>query len=149
VSPTTCGHPGVVDVSDVFEANGTAYMALGYEEGLSFAKWLQGLGRFATQAEFDAILTPLLDALAYVHGKDMLHRDIAPDNIIIRNDGSPVLIDFGAARQAIAERSQVMSAIVKGGYSPPEQYTTTGKALVGHLRAWRDAPLCADGASRR
>lgn len=133
---TTCRHPGVVEVSDVFEANGTAYMALGYEDGYSFGGWLKSLGRvagggqprWATQAELDAILKPLLAALAYVHSKDMLHRDLAPDNIIIRLDGTPVLIDFGAARQAIAQRSQIMSAIVKGGYSPPEQYTTSGKA---------------------
>ena len=123
-----CKHPSVVDVSDVFEANGTAYMVLSYEDGLSFKVWLEGLGRRPTQSELDALLSPLLDALQFVHAQDLLHRDIAPDNIMIRTDGKPCLIDFGAARQALAQRSAMMSAIVKTGFSPPEQYTTTGRS---------------------
>lgn len=123
-----CAHPNVVAVADVFEANGTAYMVLGYEQGQSLRSWLEALGRPPTQAEIDRLLVPILDALEYVHGVGLLHRDIAPDNIMIRPDGSPCLIDFGAARQAVAERSQVMSAVVKGGYSPPEQYTRSGRS---------------------
>jgi len=123
----SCHHPNVVSVADVFEANQTAYMVLGYEEGRSLKSWLEMLGRAPTQDEIDAILAPLLDALAYVHGQGLLHRDIAPDNIMIRSDGKPCLIDFGSARQAVAERSQVMSALVKSGYSPPEQYTRAGR----------------------
>jgi serine/threonine protein kinase/tetratricopeptide (TPR) repeat protein len=123
-----CRHPSIVGVADVFEAYGTAYMVLEFEDGSSFNRWLDLLGRPPSQDEIDGILVPLLDALAYLHSHDMLHRDIAPDNIMIRRDGKPCLIDFGAARQAIAERSQVMSAIVKAGYSPPEQYTTAGRS---------------------
>jgi serine/threonine protein kinase len=123
-----CRHPGVVTVADVFTANGTAYMVLGYEEGRSLKDWLARLGRTPTQSDLDRILAPLLDALAFVHAQGLLHRDIAPDNIIIRDDGSPCLIDFGAARQAVAERSAIMSAIVKSGFSPPEQYTRSGRA---------------------
>ena len=123
-----CKHPNIVDVADVFEANGTAYMVLAYEEGTSLAQWLARLGRPPSQSELDAIVVPLLDALETVHGKGMLHRDIAPDNIIVRRNGSPCLIDFGAARAAIANQSHAISAIVKSGYSPPEQYTTTGRA---------------------
>jgi serine/threonine protein kinase len=123
-----CKHTNVVDVTDVFEDNGTAYMVLVYEVGQSLANWLNALGRPPTQNEIDGPLNALLDALAFVHAQGLLHRDIAPDNIIIRTDGTPCLIDFGAARQAIAERSQLMPAIVKSGYSPPEQYATTGKA---------------------
>ncbi len=130
----TCKHPGIVDVSDVFEANGTAYMVLGYENGVSLKSWIEALGRPPTQVEIDAVLSPLLDALAFVHAQGLLHRDIAPDNIMIRSDGKPCLIDFGAARQAIAQRSTLMSAIVKTGYSPPEQYTSTGRAQGG----WSD-----------
>ncbi len=123
-----CRHPSIVGVADVFEAYGTAYMVLEFEDGHSLGRWLEHLGRPPTQDEMDNILVPLLDALAYLHSHDLLHRDIAPDNIMIRRNGKPCLIDFGAARQAIAERSQVMSAIVKAGYSPPEQYTTAGRA---------------------
>ncbi len=123
-----CQHPNVVSVADVFEANQTAYMVLGYEDGKSLKAWLEGLGRRPTQAELDRILGPLLDALAYVHAQGLLHRDVALDNIMIRSDGSPCLIDFGAARHAITERSHVMSTVVKTGYSPPEQYTRSGRA---------------------
>lgn len=123
-----CKHPNVVDVTDVFEANGTAYMVLGYEDGTSLKTWRDQLGRMPTQAEVDAWLYRLLDALEFVHDAGLLHRDLAPDNILIRSNNTPCLIDFGAARQALAERSQMMSAIVKGGFSPPEQYTSSGRS---------------------
>ena len=123
-----CKHPNVVEVSDVFEANGTAYLVLGYEEGQSLAGWLKELGRRPTQAELDKLLAPLLDALQCVHAQGLLNRDVAPDNIMVRRSGSPCLIDFGAARQEVVQRSRLMSAIVKSGFSPPEQYTTSGKA---------------------
>ncbi|MFM9942434.1 MAG: SUMF1/EgtB/PvdO family nonheme iron enzyme [Hyphomicrobiaceae bacterium] len=123
-----CKHPNVVAVKDIFEANGTAYLVLAFEEGMSLKSYIEQLGRQPTQSELDRLLRPLLDALEYVHAQGLMHRDLAPDNILIRNDGSPVLIDFGSARQAIAERSQVISAIIKSGFSPPEQYTTDGRA---------------------
>jgi serine/threonine protein kinase/uncharacterized membrane protein len=123
-----CKHPNVVAVKDVFEANGTAYLVLNFEDGMSLKSWLEALGRPPTQGELDRLLRPLLDALEYVHAQGLMHRDLAPDNILIRTGGDPVLIDFGAARHAIAERSQVISAVVKSGFSPPEQYTTDGRA---------------------
>ena len=93
-------HPSIVRVTRVFEANSTAYMVMRFEEGQSFDAWLDSLGRPPTQEELDRIATPLLEALQMMHAKDFLHRDIAPDNIIVRADGSPVLLDFGAARRA-------------------------------------------------
>ena len=129
-----CKHPNVVDVTDIFEANGTAYMVLVHEDGQSLKSWLDGLGRAPTQTELDEIIQPLLNALSFVHDQGLLHRDIAPDNIMIRKDGKPCLIDFGAARQALTQRSQLMTGIVKTGFSPPEQYTTSGKAQG----AWTD-----------
>ena len=102
-------------------------MVLHFEEGGSFKAWLKGLKRAPRQTELDKILTPLLDALEMVHAGDFLHRDIAPDNIIIRKDGSPVLIDFGSARGEIASHSKTVSALVKPGYSPYEQYATTSR----------------------
>lgn len=117
-----CQHPGIVDVVDYFEENGTAYAVLGYVEGQQLGQWLDSLARAPTQAELDRILMPLLDALEVVHEARLLHRDIAPDNILIRRDGAPCLIDFGACREDIRDRSRKLSAIVKHGYSPPEQY---------------------------
>ena len=118
-------HPNIVRVYRYFRANNTGYMVLQFEEGGSFKSWLKGLKRAPRQAELDAILAPLLDALEMVHKGDFLHRDIAPDNIIIRQDKSPVLIDFGSARGEIASHSKTVSALVKPGYSPYEQYATT------------------------
>jgi serine/threonine protein kinase len=119
------GHPNIVRVYRYFRANNTGYMVLQFEEGGSFKSWLKGLKRAPRQAELDAIIAPLLEALETVHKGDFLHRDIAPDNIIIRKDGSPVLIDFGSARGEIASHSKTVSALVKPGYSPYEQYATT------------------------
>ncbi len=115
-------HPNIVRVYRYFRANNTAYMVLHFEEGQSFKSWLKNLGRAPRQNELDKILEPLLDALELIHAQDFLHRDIAPDNIIIRKDDSPVLIDFGSARREIASQSKTVSALVKPGYSPYEQY---------------------------
>lgn len=121
-------HPNIVRVYRYFRANNTGYMVLHFEEGQSLKSWLQSLQRAPRQAEMDQIIAPLLDALAVVHASDFLHRDIAPDNIIIRNDSAPVLIDFGAARGDIAQHSRTVSALVKPGYSPYEQYGETGRS---------------------
>jgi len=120
-------HPNIVRVYRYFRANNTAYMVLHFEEGQSLKSWLKGLGRAPRQKELDAIVAPLLDALELIHKQDFLHRDIAPDNIIIRKDGAPVLIDFGSARGEIAAHSKTVSALVKPGYSPYEQYAETSR----------------------
>jgi serine/threonine protein kinase len=120
-------HPSIVRVTRVFEANSTAYMVMRFERGESLEGWLEHLGRQPTQQELDAIVAPLLDALQLMHGANFLHRDIAPDNIIIRPDGTPVLLDFGAARRAVAEMSRSLTGIVKAGYSPHEQYSSDGR----------------------
>lgn len=120
-------HPSIVRVTRVFQANDTAYMVMDYENGKDLETWLKDLGRRPTQTELDAICAPLLHALALMHAQHFLHRDIAPDNIIIRADGSPVLLDFGAARRAMAERTKTLTRIVKAGYSPHEQYAADGR----------------------
>ena len=117
-------HPAIVDVTSIFEANGTAYIVLAYESGIDMSQWLKRLGRPPTQEEIDRLLTPLLGALEEVHRHSMMHRDISPDNLLIREDGRPVLIDFGSARESIRGRARALSAIVKHGYSPPEQYSS-------------------------
>ncbi|MDP1911302.1 MAG: protein kinase, partial [Hyphomicrobium sp.] len=116
-----------VRVYRYFRANNTGYMVLHFEEGQSLKGWLKGLGRAPRQKELDAIIAPLLDALELIHKSDFLHRDIAPDNIIIRKSGDPVLIDFGSARGEIASATKTVSALVKPGYSPYEQYAETSR----------------------
>jgi serine/threonine protein kinase len=120
-------HTNIVRVYRYFRANNTGYMVLHFEEGQSLKSWLKGLGRAPRQKELDAILAPLLDALEIIHNSDFLHRDIAPDNIIIRKAGDPVLIDFGSARGEIASHTKTVSALVKPGYSPYEQYAETSR----------------------
>ena len=95
-----------------FRANNTGYMVLHFEEGQSLKGWLKGLGRgAAAEGTSTPSSGPLLDALELIHKADFLHRDIAPDNIIIRKDGAPVLIDFGSARGEIASASKTVSAL--------------------------------------
>lgn len=120
-------HPNIVRVYRYFRANNTGYMVLHFEEGQSLKSWLKGLNRAPRQKELDALVGPLLDALEFIHKADYLHRDIAPDNIIIRKSGQPVLIDFGSARGEIAAHSKTVSALVKPGYSPYEQYAETSR----------------------
>lgn len=120
-------HPAITRVLRVIEANNTAYMILRYEDGLPLKQHMAGLGRLMTEAEIRRLLYPILDALEIVHARNVLHRDISPDNIIVRPDGRGVLIDFGAARTAIADKSQALTGIVREGYSPPEQFGGGGR----------------------
>jgi len=121
----TFRHPNIVTVYRYFEANGTAYMVMAYEEGESLGAVL---ARHPTldESEIREILVPLLDGLARVHDAGFLHRDIKPDNIYIRQDGSPVLLDFGAARQALGGKSRSVTSIFTAGYAPFEQYSSRG-----------------------
>ncbi|MDH3236224.1 MAG: protein kinase, partial [Alphaproteobacteria bacterium] len=118
-------HPNIVKVLRFFEANGTAYMVMDYEEGESLECVLDREGALDEMRIRD-FLMPLLDGLAEVHALGFLHRDIKPDNIYLRNDGRPVLLDFGAARQALGVRSHSLTAIVTSGYAPHEQYESDG-----------------------
>jgi hypothetical protein len=122
-------HSSIVRVTRVFEANSTAYMVMRFEHGLSLEAWLTAQRRPPSQAQMDRLATPLLDALQIIHAADFQHGDIAPDNILIRADGTPVLLDFGSARRAVAQMSRSVTGIVKAGYSPHEQYSSDGRLL--------------------
>ena len=122
-----CEHPNVVHVYEMIEANGTAYMVTKYEEGRSMAEWLQNLGRPPTEAELRGVLEPLLSGLEKVHRTGFLHRDLKPENIYLTEDGRPLLLDFGSARQALTGRTAMLTSIVTIGYAPFEQYYEDGK----------------------
>ena len=128
-----CDHPNVVNVYEMIEANGTAYMVTKYEEGRSLEQWLRELERPPNESELRSILMPLLSGLETVHKAGFLHRDIKPENIYITKNGRPVLLDFGSARQAISNRSMAMTSIVTSGYAPFEQYHEDG-----NQGAWSD-----------
>ncbi|MES2772412.1 MAG: cache domain-containing protein [Pseudomonadota bacterium] len=117
----TFRHPNIVRVARFFEANDTAYMVLEYERGKSLKSWWRNHTDISEQ-DLLARLLPLLDGLAIVHETGYLHRDIKPDNIYVRQeDGSFVLLDFGAARQNASD-SDGMSNVVTPGYGPIEQH---------------------------
>ena len=120
-------HPNIVRVHQYFEAHGTAYIAMDYVEGEDLSAYLTRKGTLS-EAELKGILYPLLSALEVIHGANFLHRDIKPGNIVLRDlDGSPVLLDFGAARQAIGAKSRSVTSIVTPGYAPIEQYSSRGR----------------------
>ena len=119
-------HPHIVRVLRYFEANATAYMVMDYEQGDPLKTVLQHDPR-PPEERLKALVAPLLDGLAAVHATGFLHRDIKPDNIFVRADGRPVLIDFGAARQALGGETRSLTAILTPGYAPLEQYSGEGK----------------------
>lgn len=115
-------HPNIVRVFSVFEQNNTAYMVMEYEHGKPLARFFKENVK-PTQVELLNIFIPILDGLHLVHSEHFIHRDIKPSNIYIRNDGSPVLIDFGAARRVKdLAATQQLTSIVTYGYAPFEQY---------------------------
>ena len=116
-------HPALVKVHRFWEANGTAYMAMPFYKAQTLRQRRQDMGTQApTQAWLMSMVEPLLGALAEMHRADVYHRDIAPDNILWCADNRPVLLDFGAARHVLADRTQSLTAILKPQFSPIEQY---------------------------
>ena len=117
-------HPNIVAVHQVFEDNGTAYMAIDFIDGLDLQQVIDGAGAMPSPQQIVSMTEKLLHAVGFIHDNDMLHRDISPDNVLIDKNGEPVLIDFGAAREQASQKSRAMSAlrVVKDGYSPQEFY---------------------------
>ncbi|MGB4908514.1 MAG: serine/threonine-protein kinase, partial [Tabrizicola sp.] len=117
-------HPNIVAVHQVFEDNGTAYMAIDFIDGLDLQQVIDGEGPRLSTDHIVKITEKLLHAVGFIHDNDMLHRDISPDNVLIDQTGEPILIDFGAARDKASQSNRAMSAlrVVKDGYSPQEFY---------------------------
>jgi serine/threonine protein kinase len=118
-------HPNIVSVYRYFEGNGTAYLVMQYVEGKALDALIAGAKTLA-ESEIEEVIFPILDGLEQVHAAHFLHRDIKPANIYIRKDGRPVLLDFGAARQAFGSETKSITAIVSEGYAPFEQYEAKG-----------------------
>ncbi|MEM9342574.1 MAG: serine/threonine-protein kinase [Pseudomonadota bacterium] len=119
-------HPNIVGVHQVFEDNGTAYMALDFVRGRDLLDIVDEEPERLNPATIPQLLRKILDAVVYIHDRDVLHRDISPDNILLDANDEPVLIDFGAAREEATRVSRVLSThhTVKDGYSPQEFYVT-------------------------
>ena len=136
------GHPNIIRCRDYFEANGTAYLVMDFEDGLPLDTFLsrrEAQGQPLEESELRHLLRPLLEGLATVHAEDVLHRDIKPGNVFVRRrDGQPVLLDFGAAKEDFSKHSRSRAPHTPG-YAAPEQVEDEG-----HLGPWTD--LYAVGA---
>lgn len=119
-------HPNVVRVNSFCESNNTAYFIMDYEKGKDLEDYLEENSHLNEEEILD-IMIPLLDGLQEVHNKSYLHRDIKPGNIYIKDNNSPLLIDFGATRYSIGVKSQSLSIILTPGYAPKEQYSSKSK----------------------
>ncbi len=129
-------HPALVKVHRFWEANGTAYMAMPFYKAQTLRQRRQELGaRPPTQEWLMSMIEPLLGALAEMHRVDVYHRDIAPDNILWCADNRPVLLDFGAARHVLADRTQHLTAVLKPQFAPIEQYADAQSMRQG---PWTD-----------
>ena len=121
------GNPNIVAVKRYFAENNTAYFVMDYIEGVSFKSYIKNQGGRVDYRDALRVLLPVMDALAAVHREGIVHRDVAPDNIYLTGDGGVKLLDFGAARYSLGDRSRSLDVILKAGYAPKEQYTRKGR----------------------
>ncbi|MBE0546827.1 MAG: serine/threonine protein kinase, partial [Rubrivivax sp.] len=144
-------HAALVKVYRFWAENGSAYMVMPYYEGITLKRWLADLGTPPSERWLRQLAGGLMEALAVLHAERCWHRDVAPDNVLMlydRKGGTyleqvprPVLLDFGAARRVIGDATQQLTAILKSGYSPVEQYEGEVSIRQG---PWTDVyALCA------
>lgn len=126
-------HPNVVRVVDFFRANGTAYMAMRYESGRTLQQQLLAGDAAPNEDWLRLLFVRLLNGLREVHAARLLHLDIKPANIWIRDDETPVLIDFGAARRALSEQGANLLPIYTPGFAAPEMHQSRDR-----LGPWSD-----------
>ena len=128
-------HPSTVACSEFFRANGTAYLVMEYVDGQPLSQVLrerEAAGQPFTESDLLAIAVPLAEGLAHIHKAGVIHRDIKPGNILVRRaDRQPVLIDFGAAKQAVAEHSRSLAPYTEG-------YAALEQVADGRLGPWTD-----------
>lgn len=115
-------HPNVVHVLNFFRANGTVYLVMRYERGRSLQHHVEHRSGLPDEVWVRATFAQLLNGLRAVHEAKLLHLDIKPANVYIRDDGSPLLIDFGAARQVFSGEAALPELAYTPGYAAPEQY---------------------------
>lgn len=128
--------PDILDIYDFFEANGTAYYAMEYLDGMDLQHMLARNGRALSWQQLEQPMYHVLRGLGTLHGHGLIHRDISPDNIFVCNNGKAKLIDFGSARREDADH---FTTILKAVYAPPELFLSNGNQGF-----WTDTfSLCA------
>jgi len=115
-------HKNIVRVLNFFRANNTVYMVMKYERGKSLQDYILAYPNPVPENFVIRVFAELLNGLREVHTRKLLHLDIKPANIYIRLDGSPVLLDFGSARQTLTQVESKLSPSYTPGFAPPEQY---------------------------
>lgn len=119
--------PGIVTVKDFFKENQTAYIVMEYVEGITLKTYLKEQGGCISAQYTLQMMQPVIRSLQEVHRMNLIHRDISPDNMMIRKDGSVKILDFGGARDYIVSSGKSISVMLKPGYAPEEQYRTHGE----------------------
>lgn len=116
----------IVKVIDVFDENGTSYMVMPFVEGTTLKSMVEKDGPMEYEMAVN-YMVQICEALSYIHSKDILHRDVTPDNVIVTPEQKIVLIDFGSARKFIDNKTQRQTTIVKPGYAPLEQHSARSR----------------------
>ncbi len=124
-------HPNIVRGVNFLRANNTAYFIMEFIEGVSFDDWLASQTSMPDEARLRSIFEPVLDAVAYIHSRDGMHRDLTPRNIMVRRDGSAILVDFGASGEGLDMDRGVSTAFAQPNYAPPEQLAGEDSRLQG------------------
>lgn len=129
-------HPSLLKVYRFWQERGTTYMVMPFYRGDTLRQALVSIPTGVDEAWLIRIMDGVTQALAVMHGANCYHRDIAPDNIILlEGSGRPVVLDFGAARRVITDKTQAITVILKPGYAPIEQYAEMPDMSQG---AWTD-----------
>ncbi|MBF0220114.1 MAG: serine/threonine protein kinase, partial [Gammaproteobacteria bacterium] len=129
----TIKHPNVINVTGFFRAHNTVYMVMEYAEGISLQTYIKNANGSLSEEFIYQVFLPLLDGLRAVHEKGMIHLDIKPSNIYLRNDMSPVLLDFGAVHPMFQTRQYQPGQVVTVGFTPYEQ-----SVKGGYVGPWSD-----------
>ena len=134
-------HRALVKVHQFWQEKGTAYMVMPYYSGPTLKSWIKQQHEPVDATWLEQFLRLVMDAVETLHRENCLHRDVAPDNILILNERSPLLLDFGAARRVIGDLTQALTVILKPGFAPIEQYAESQSMRQG---PWTDVyALCA------
>ncbi len=148
-------HPALIKVHQFWQEKGTAYMVMPFHAAPTLRNWVRARQQPVSEAWLREFLLRAMDAVEVLHAASCLHRDIAPDNILVLDESKPLLLDFGAARRVIGDLRKALTVIVKPGFAPLEQYADTVKmkqgpwtdvyalAAVGHFIITGQAPAPA------